>query len=180
MSGLLHLQAKSAGPAALQFHNAAARVATIAAAHQQLHKSDYVGTVQLDQYLNDLCQEIATASGSPDRAWSLVVDAASLTISNDIAVPLALIVNELLTSAIQHSRPVGESRVVHVVVSSESNGFSVSVSDPGTRPDSTKTTGLGTRLIDALVGQIHATIAKQNLATRYTVTVTVPNRSART
>ncbi len=114
VSGLLHLQAKTAGAAASQFHSAAARVAAIAAVHQQMYKSDYSGTVQLDEYLTDLCRDIATASDSSDRAGSLIVDAAPLTISIDIAVPLALVVNELLTNAIQHSRPVGEGGAINV------------------------------------------------------------------
>jgi two-component sensor histidine kinase len=97
VSSLLHLQAKGAGAAESQFHKAAARISAIAAVHQQLHKSDYVGTVQLNEYLTNLCHEIATASSSPGYAWELVVDSVPLTIPNDIAVPLALIVNELLT-----------------------------------------------------------------------------------
>jgi two-component sensor histidine kinase len=177
VSSLLYMQSKTAGAAASQFRDAATRVAAIAAVHQQLHKSDYVGTVQLDQYLNDLCQEIATASGSPGRAWSLVVDAVPLTIANDIAVPLALIVNELLTNAIQHSRPDGEGGAVHILVSSHPENFSISVSDPGGGPDPAQAiAGLGTRLVDALVRQINATISKQSLAARYTVTVTIPHR----
>jgi two-component sensor histidine kinase len=177
VSSLLHLQAKTAGAAASQFYNAATRVAAIAAVHQQLHKSDYIGTVPLDQYLTDLCQEIATASGGPGRAWSLIVDAVPLTIANDIAVPLALIVNELLTNAIQHSRPDGEGGDVRILVSSRRDDFSISVSDPGGGPDPAQTvSGLGTRLVDALLHQINATISKQSYAARYTITVTVPHR----
>jgi two-component sensor histidine kinase len=175
VSSLLHLQAKTAGASQSQFQNAAARIAAIAAVHRQLHKSDYVGTVHLDEYLTDLCQEIATASGSPDRPCTLIVDAVPLTVANDIAVPLALIVNELLTNAIQHSQPAGEDRAVHVSVISRSDDFSVSVSDPGGGPDPAQTTfGLGTRLVDALTRQINATITKQSLVGRYAVTVTVP------
>jgi two-component sensor histidine kinase len=148
-----------------------ARITAIAAVHKQLHKSDYVGTVQLDEYLTDLCQEIATASGIPDRGWSLIVDAGALTVANDIAVPLALIVNELLTNAIQHS----EGGAVRIAISDHPEGFSVSVSDPGPGPDPTHSeAGLGTRLVDALVRQINTTIAKGILAAGYTVTVTVP------
>jgi two-component sensor histidine kinase len=175
VSGLLLMQAKTAGAAASQFHNAAARVNAIAAVHRQLHKSDYVGTVQLDQYLADLCHEIASASGISDRGL-LIVDAVPLTIADDVAMPLGLIVNELLANAIQHSRPVGEGGAVQVVVSSQSKDFSVSVSDPGSGPDPAQTaTGLGTRVIDALASQIGATIAKQRLAAGYTVSVTVPH-----
>jgi two-component sensor histidine kinase len=176
VSGLLHLQAKGAGAAESQFHKAAARISAIAAVHQQLHKSDYVGTVQLDEYLINLCQGIAAASCGPDYAWELVVDAVPLTISNDMAVPLALIVNELLTNAIQHSRPTGDGGTVHVVVSSNLDDFSVSVSDPGGGPDPAQTTfGLGTRLVDALTRQINATITKQKSAANYEVTITVPH-----
>jgi two-component sensor histidine kinase len=175
VAGLLHMQAKTAGAAAPQFHNAAARIAAVAAVHKQLHKSDYIGTVQLDQYLTDLCQEMAIASGISDRA-SLIIVAVPLTIPSDIAVPLGLIVNELLTNAIQHSLPIVEGGVVRVVVNSCAEDFSVSVSDPGSGPDPAQTAaGLGTRLVDALIRQINATIAKQRLTAGYTVTVTVPH-----
>jgi two-component sensor histidine kinase len=46
VSSLQYLQAKAAGPAASQFHNAAARVAAITV-HQQLRNHDDVGTVVL-------------------------------------------------------------------------------------------------------------------------------------
>jgi two-component sensor histidine kinase len=180
VSSLLHLQAKGAGAAEAQFHKAAARISAIAAVHQQLHKSDYVGTVQLDEYLTNLCHEIANASGSSDCAWRLVVDAVPLTIANDIAVPLALIVNELLTNAIQHSRPMGYGGTVHVVVRSHPDDFSVSVTDPGGGPGLAQTTsGLGTRLVDALTRQINATITKQRSVASYTVTLTVPHHPPR-
>jgi two-component sensor histidine kinase len=134
VSSLLHLQAREAGEAAPQFHSAASRIAAIAAVHRQLHKSDYIGTVELRQHLIDLCDQIATASGSPDRPRSASVDSPPLTIPNDIAVPLTLIVNELLTNSIQHSKPDAE-RALHVVVRSDARHISVGVSDPGSGPD---------------------------------------------
>jgi len=175
VSSLLHLQARTAGPAASKFHDAAARITAIAAVHSQLYKSDYAGTVQLDDYLAVLCREIAAASGGSEQAYPIIIDSVPLTISNDIAVPLALIVNELLTNAIRHSRPVGQDKAIHVAVNSRQDGFSVSVSDPGHGPDPAQTTcGLGTRLVEALTQQIKATITKQILLSGYTVTVMVP------
>jgi two-component sensor histidine kinase len=186
VSSLLYLQAKTAGPAASQFQDAAARVAAIAAVHQQLHKYDDVGTVVLDRYLIDLCREITAASSSPDRTWPLVVDADPLTICTDVAVPLALIVNELITNAIQHSRPVGQGGSVHIVLKDHADHYLISVSDPGDGPAAAKTpgslgsrhSGLGTRIVETLARQIDATIAKEVLATGYKVTVTVPHRPA--
>lgn len=54
VSSLLRLQARTAGAAGAPFHNAAARVAAIAAVHQQVHNFDDIGTVVLDRYLTDL------------------------------------------------------------------------------------------------------------------------------
>jgi two-component sensor histidine kinase len=176
VSSLLSLQAKSAGVSAPQFRSAATRVAAIAAVHQQLHNSDYAGTVSLDQYLTGLCREIATTSAIPGRESSLVVEADPIAISNDIAVPLGLIVNELLMNAIRHSRFEGMDRSIRVVVTQRPDEFSVSVSDPGEGPGPASTSvGLGTRLIDIFVGQINATIEKRSSDDGYTVTVTVPH-----
>jgi two-component sensor histidine kinase len=176
VSGLLHLQAKAAGPAAGQFVDAAGRVAAIAIVHQHLHKYDDVGTVVLDRYLFELCQAITAASSSPD---SLVVDADSVVISTDVAVPLALIVNELVTNAIQHSRPVGESGTIRVSLKTHSDIFSISILDPGNGPAAAQSCdGLGTRIVETLARQVNATIAKETLAAGYKVTVTVPHRGA--
>ena len=177
VSSLLHLQAKTAGAAAGQFHNAAARVAAIAAVHQQLHSFDDVGTVVLDRQLIDLCRGIAAASSSPDRAWPVVVEADPLVIATDMAVPLALIVNELVTNAIQHSTTAGAGGSIHVRLKSYPDNFSISVSDPGDGPAGGQTGRLGTRIIETLARQINAEISKERSAAGYRVTVTVPHRA---
>jgi two-component sensor histidine kinase len=174
VSSLLYLQAKTAGPAASQFNDAAARVAAIAAVHQQLHEVDAIGTVALDRYIIDLCEQITAASSSVDQRRSLVVDANPLIISTDVAVPLGLIINELITNAIQHSRRV-EGGSIRVLLKNDADMFSISVSDPGDGPavDAQPASGLGTRIIDALARQIDATVTKESLAPGYKVTVAV-------
>ena len=182
VSSLLHMHANTAGAAAGQFHNAAARVAAIAAVHQQLHQSDDVGTVALHRYLVDLCREITAASSSSDRAWTLAVDAAPLVIRTDLAVPLGLIVNELVTNAIQHSRPSGGGGRVHIVLKTAPDSFSICVSDEGDGPVAKRAVisqpdGLGTRMVDAFARQIDATITEGRGKAGYAVTVTVPRRA---
>jgi two-component sensor histidine kinase len=177
VASLLHLQAKTAGTAASLFHDASARVRAIAAVHQQLHKHNDVGTVLLDRYLVDLCQQITAASSSPNRTWSIAVDTEPLTVSADIAIPLALIVNELVTNAIQHSRPVREGRGARVKLRCQPDRFSISVSDSGDGPaDGHTDAGLGTTIVEALSQQINATVEKGRLEDGYTVTVMVPHR----
>jgi two-component sensor histidine kinase len=101
-----------------------------------------------------------------------------LIISTDIAVPLGLIVNELVTNAIQHSRPVGEGGSVHITLEAHVDNFLVSVSDPGDGPAAgqtgelgTRHEGLGTRIVETLARQINATVTKGRSPAGYTVTV---------
>jgi two-component sensor histidine kinase len=179
VASLLYLQAKTAGTAGRLFHEAAARVTAIAAVHQQLHKYNDVGTVLLDRYLVDLCQEITAVSSSPDRTWPIAIDTVPLTVSADIAVPLALILNELVTNAIQHSRPVRDGRGARVTLRCQPDSFSISVSDSGDGPaDGHTNAGLGTTIVESLCQQINASVEKERLADGYTVTVKVPHRKA--
>jgi two-component system, chemotaxis family, sensor kinase Cph1 len=179
VSSLLQIQAKMGGPAASQFHAAAARVRAIAAIHKQLHKNDHAGTVELDHYLIDLCREISAALSSPDLARSLSVDVDPLIISTDVAVPLGLIVNELITNAFRHSRSSGQDSAIHVVLRRNPDDFTIGVSDPGDGPATAQgEAGLRTRIIETLASQISATNAKGCVSTGYTVTVTIPHRGA--
>ena len=174
VSSLLHMHAKTAGAAAGQFHKAAARVAAIAAVHQQLHKSD--------PYLVDLCQEITAASSSSDQTWTIAVDADPLVIRTDLAVPLGLIVNESVTNAIQHSRPSSGGGCVQIALKTAPDSFSISVSDEGNGPPlhaDTQTSGIGARMIEAFARQINATITKGRGSAGYGVRVTVPRRADR-
>ena len=183
VSSLLYLQAKTAGTAASQFNDAAARVAAIAAVHHELHQHDAVGTVALDRYIVDLCRQITAVSSSPDLAWPILVDAERLTVSTAVAVPLALIVNELITNAIQHSKPPGESGSLRIVLKDHGDNFSIGIADPGKGPASAQTVGglgrrhvgLGSKIIDTLARQINAKLSKETSAKGYEVTVTVPH-----
>ena len=123
---------------------------------------------------------ITAASSSPDQAWTLAVDADPLVVPTDLAVPLGLIVNELVTNAIQHSRPTSRGGRVQIVLRTAPEGFSITVLDEGNGPalqSDAPTHGLGARMIEAFSRKIDATITKGRPA-GYGVTVTVPRADA--
>ena len=94
-----------------------------------------------------------------------------------MAVPLALIVNELVTNAIQHSKPAGQG--VRISLKTHPEMFSISVSDAGDGPIAAQSTpGLGTQIVDTLARQIKATVTKERIAAGYKVTLTVPQDGA--
>src|SRR5206468_1052499 len=128
----------------------------------------------LHQYLVELCRGIAAASSSADQRWTLSVDAAPLIVKTDLAVPLGLIVNELITNSIQHSQPSGGDGRVQIVLKAYPDHFSMSVSDQGDGPGDEHAVvsgsgGLGARMVDAFARQIDAAISSGRGPAGYTV-----------
>lgn len=186
VSSILSLQARSAqDEAATLLQAASARVQAISSVHAALYHDDDVRTVEFGSYLYRFCDRLADALGASERGISLRVDAEQLVLSADKAVPLSLIVNELVTNAFKYAFPEdlngteGEDSNASVTVQLASNsdgGFFVEVSDSGngsgTMPvsksfgdekdmGSKESTGLGTTLVKTLARQLNATIKKK-------------------
>ena len=70
--------------------------------HERLYTGEDTRTVRLDTFLRDLCHDIHRASGSPG---GIETDFDRVDVPTDMAVPLALIVNELVTNVIKHVGP---------------------------------------------------------------------------
>ena len=92
-------------------------------------------------------------------------------VPTDMAIPLALIVNELVTNVIKH---VGPSCGVSLRAQA-GNALKLTVSDNGPGPSKDRTQpGLGTRIVDAFSTQLGATVETKQRATGYTTELTVP------
>jgi two-component sensor histidine kinase len=103
VASLLHLQGRSSGNAEVQraLADAESRVHTVAAVHDRLWRTNEVHNVDLADFIGGLCSQFSV-SGTGNGA-TFDVDAAS--ISTDDAIPLGLLVNELLTNAMKYAPP---------------------------------------------------------------------------
>ena len=83
----------------------------------------------------------------------LLVEAPGVEVPTDLAVPLALIVNELVTNAVKHGR-----LPCRVGLRTEADGqLRLAVRDAGPGPaSSTIPQGLGSRIVDAFARQLGA------------------------
>jgi len=169
VSSMLTLQiplAKHVGAADL-LHSASARVLAIAAVHERLYAGDDVRTVALDAFTRDFCQEIAR---SFDCAESLHVDAEDVQVPTDMAVPLALIVNELLTNAVKHAAPP-----YRIALRGETDALKLTISDAGQGPSPIGApAGMGSRIVEALVKQIGGSVATNRGPNGYAIELRVP------
>jgi two-component sensor histidine kinase len=140
----------------------------IAAVHERLYTGSDVRVVSLDEFLESLCEEIGRALGCSE---DIKVDFAPVQVPTDMAVPLALIVNELLTNAIKYGRPPW--RVM--LRPGPQHALTLSVSDAGQGPSPGQPqTGMGSRIVQAFVRQLGARVEPRRGPDAYTVEVVIP------
>jgi PAS domain S-box-containing protein len=157
VSGVLAMQARASSAPELKhaLTDAQTRVLSIAQVHDHLWRQPDLETVDLGDFLKELCDRLAqTAAGN-----LLAVDAEPCMIDADRAIQVALLVNELVTNAFKHAFPAEKGRIV-VRVRAQDNKIKLEVSDDGVGlPDGFTITGwtgtsLGMRVIGGLVQQL--------------------------
>ena len=170
VSSILQLQVPHtlSAEAADALRSAATRVLAIAAVHERLYTGEDASVVRLDTFLSDLCGEIGRACGCPE---GIKTDVERVDVSTDMAIPLALIVNELVTNVVKH---VGPPCTVKLR-SEGGNTLKLTISDEGPGPSKEgMQAGLGSRIIDAFATQLGARVETKRETTGYTTELTVP------
>jgi two-component sensor histidine kinase len=131
--------------------------------------------VHLNSYLTDLCASIAASMIAEPDILKLNVIADDSVMSPDQSVSLGLIVTELAINALKHAFP--DSAMpgnIEVKFNSNPNGWEMSVADNGVgmpKFDASAKPGLGTGIVNALAGQLSATVAVTDTNPGTTVTV---------
>ncbi len=91
---------------------ASRRLAAVGAVHQLLYLGDNLRGVRGDEFVARIGTMVMAGAGARER---LVLTAEPIEIPNDAAVPLALILNELVANALKHGiRPDGTPGRVHL------------------------------------------------------------------
>lgn len=157
VAGLLSMQRRGASDAALQqaLDDARTRVTTIAQVHDRLWRADEVHTINLAEFMSELCELIRASA--PQRQ-TLCADIAPVEIATDQAVPLALLLNELVTNAFKYAYDDGEGTVCITIQSRDLSHLRLTVSDHGRGLppgfDAESAESLGMKLIASLGSQL--------------------------
>jgi two-component sensor histidine kinase len=161
VASLLNLQSdRAASPdARTELHAAASRIGTLSIVHRHLYLHGDPKEVELRPFLNDIARQ---ALGGPGERIALVLDAPAMMLPADAALPLALIVNELVGNAVQHAFDDGRAGRVTVRLTAlepPAGMATLVVEDDGSGHAEAAADGLGTRLIRALSRQLGGTLA---------------------
>lgn len=158
---LLSLQSRTEPntDAAEHLSAAANRVGTLARVHRRLHSLDSEQAVAFKQFLEELCREYTSMLASEDRRkQTIVVEGCDTHLPAATAVPLSLIVNELITNAAKHGQGVITIRLEET----PEGGKLLSVCNEGPPLpegfDPAASEGLGMQIVQSLVEQIGGTL----------------------
>ena len=178
VASMLHLQTTTTQSDEVRhaLHDASSRIAAIARAHQRLYGGDRIGKVDLGAYLSDICNDLGKAM--PDCKIN-VSAAPDIHCATDTAIPVALLVNELITNSAKYAYPDGGCEV-WLDVSRSGDAISISVRDRGIGlpPEFDLNSGkrLGMRLVSALSSQVHADlqVRRHTPGTEFLLSISAP------
>jgi two-component sensor histidine kinase len=162
--------------------DAISRVAAVARVHERLYRTAQIGTVDLAEYLGDVCADLASIV--EPSAVQYAADG-SIPMNTDRAIRVALLATELVTNAARHAyggsiggeirvnltRSVGSSEIISLSVRDQGNGL-----PPGF--DTDQGDGLGMRLVGSLLAQMGAGLMIRNHDPGTEFIVEVPLRPA--
>jgi len=135
------------------------RVRSMGLIHERLYQSSNLARIDFDEYLRSLTTFLYR-SYSLTGAIRLVIEAEKVEVNIETAVPLGLILNELVSNAFKHAFKDGRPGVLRVTLRSAEVGFVLVVADSGpglpAGIDAAHTKSLGLSLVSSLVRQLKA------------------------
>jgi two-component sensor histidine kinase len=157
LSSLLHLQSRQiTDDAALDaVREGQHRVDAMGLIHQKLYMGDNMAKVEMKDYLEQFGQNMLDSFGIEDDRIKLVYELEQMYLDVDTAIPLGLIINELVTNSFKYGFPENRSGVITIALwKDDKNRLCLKVSDNGVGQHGAiqdpKGTSFGTNLVQML------------------------------
>jgi len=180
VASLLNLQASRIRlpEARAEFQSARDRVRTLATLHRYLYAHGEVHTINMREFLIELCSQLFQAMGEKaGERLRLEIEAPELKMSSDQAVPLALIVTEAVSNAVKYAFPGGRRGSISVYLKADRDHAELEIFDDGVgipagrvETEAGTRDGIGIQLIRGFARQLGATLqVEEGHGTRYRV-----------
>lgn len=156
------------------FEEAQDRLNAMARVHDLLSKSERPQHVDVSMYVADLCSALRPLTGDDDRV-SLKADIDhGIVVDADTAVPLGIVLTELITNAVKYAFPIPKPGMILVRARRSHPGWvELTVRDDGVGMSNLREGSLGYGLVRSLVQQIGGEIDVRNDA-GVVVTISFP------
>ncbi len=134
------------------------RAQSMALIHQRLYESTDLKNIGFKEYITTLANDLYRNYVKDPSRVRLKLGIEDVNIDINVAIPLGLILNELITNSMKYAFPPGEKGTITVDFSKKENKFFLKVSDDGIGfpedLDYEKTDSLGLQLVTSLTNQI--------------------------
>ena len=119
ISSLLSLQAEkfSDGETLEAFKESQNRVAAMALIHEELYQGKDMDTLDFAVYLHRLTGDLLSSYTVGNEGITLKLDLKQIYLGMDTAVPLGIIVNELVSNSLKHAFPAGKGGEIRISLS---------------------------------------------------------------
>ncbi|MBG43240.1 MAG: histidine kinase [Aequorivita sp.] len=141
------------------------RVQSMGIIHQKLYQGENLGSIEMKDYFMNLSEGVLDTFNAEEKV-KIECAMDQLNLDVDTAVPIGLIVNELLTNALKYAFPDGVKGQINISLVKENNDLLLKVTDNGigkTEGSKPKGTGFGTQLIQLLTQQLNGTISEEHI-----------------
>mgnify|MGYP001028060802 FL=1 len=184
ITSLLSLQANKVQDERLEeeFKYTQYRIRSMAMVHEMLYGTGKLASVDYEQYLQELIGTLVVSMKGYINNIETHLDASGIQLNVDTAIPLGLLLNELLTNSLMHAFPGDSGGQISVAIKRLPDHYELKMSDNGigfpVDFDFQNNTSLGLGLVDTLTLQLDGTLHREtNNGTTYLITFKqiVPN-----
>ncbi len=134
------------------------RIYSMVLIHQNLYQTEHIDEVEISTYLKMMVDNIKNTHHYGDEEIILNFSVEPIRLNIDTAIPLGLIVNELLSNAYKYAFKNRKTGNINLVIRKQESGLFLSIQDDGVglEPgfDFEKSKTLGINLVKGLVRQI--------------------------
>ena len=160
----------------IMFKESQSRAKSMALIHQKIYSSTDLKRINFGDYIKTLSNDIFQSYVHDSNIVKLNLDVEDIMLDTDIAIPLGLILNELLTNSLKYAFPPNSIHKGNINVSlfRKDNDYTLCVADDGIgfpeNIDLASTDSLGLQLITTLTNQIDGKIyLDQNNGTSFKI-----------
>ncbi len=165
VSSLLSLQTKNTrSKAAIEaLEEGKTRVKAMALIHQKLYQNDDLSVIEMQGYIESLINSIQSVFRKGGHNINITIDAEGVELDIDRAIPIGLILNELVSNSFKYAFPedTPDGKIyIHIQKNGEGGFFEYTDNGVGLPEDTEdrESTSMGIRLIKRLVNQLQSTL----------------------
>jgi PAS domain S-box-containing protein len=166
ISSLLSLQSKDIEDerALSLIKNCEDRIKAMSLVHEKLYLSEDLSSIDFHDYMEDLSARLFQVHRVDSRVLSFSSQIKDVSFNIETAIPLGLIINELISNALKHAFPEGKkgSIAVELTQDKKREEYILTVTDDGIGfpevTDYRNTETFGLQLVDMLTEQFHGTM----------------------